>query len=435
MRDKYLLHVLLGLNAALAVAFVVYLLVSNQGDPEVKSVSFAGSADAAASGENSLQTQLANAASAASNANPNATAESTNALPVVAAPATHQVLQVKPTYTSRRFDWKDVETADYQGYVDSLRAVGCPEDKVRDIIMADINDLFAQKRLKASKEHDQPWWEAKPEVTMAQLLREKGMELESERIELIRKWLGDEVADAEQGEPAYWNHVQLTGPVLGALDAEKHVQVQEICAESIDRYQSIFWSSVNAGRPINKLDLAQLRERTRSELVKELSQEQVEEFLLRYSHNAENLRQELRGFDPTPEEFRAVFRATDQLDHNMQLEFGGTEFLSAQQKERHERLRTQAIREVLPSDRFQDYLMTKDPLYRQALAMANQYGAPASAVLEIYELTKQSEARKQEIMANQTLSPQERNRALQSVYSEQRQKAREIALRSDPKRK
>jgi hypothetical protein len=433
MRDKYLFRILLGLNAALAVAFVAYLWVSNRGDPSVQSVSFLNpSADTA---DGTLKDQLRKAADASSGSALNVAQSmdpsSADRPRPQASSSTNAVPNPEPVYTDRRFGWRDVETGAYADYVKSLRAVGCPEDKVRYIILEDIEELFAQKRLHESKQHDQPWWEAKPELTMAQLLREKGMELESQRIEMIRQWLGDEVAEAEQGEPAYWNHVQLTGPVLGALDTEKHQTVQEICAESIDRYQSIFWSGVNAGRPVNKLDLAQLRERTRSELVKELNEKQVEEFLLRYSHNAESLRQELRGFNPTPEEFRAIFSATDQLDHNMQLEYGGLEFLSAQQKERHERLRTQAIREALSQERFEDYLMTKDPLYQQAQSMALRYRAPSSAVLEIYEMTKETEARKQEILSDKALTPQQRNMALQRFYTEQQQKARDIAQRSN----
>ena len=432
MRDKHLFQILLGLNIVLAVAFVGYMLLSNQGDPEVQSVAFP--AKGLEPINEPLQAQLAKASLSI----PDRTSNAPGAVAESLADARHAALTnlvtlPEPTYTNRQFDWKDVETDSYESYVKSLRAVGCPEDKVRTIILADINELFSQKRLKESKEHDQPWWEAKPEVSLAQRLREKGLELEAARTELIRKWLGDEWAEAEHDNTAYWNHVQLTGPVLGALDNEKHKIVQEICAESIDRYQSIFWSSVNVGRPINKMDLAKLRERTRSELVKELNAEQVEEFLLRYSHNAENLRQELRGFNPTPDEFRAVFEATDQLDHNMQLDYGGPEFLSAQQKERHERIRTQAIQEVLSPERFEAYMTTKDPLYKQAHSMAMQYGAPSSAIMEIYEMTKESEARKQEIISDQSLSPQDKNKALQIIYAEQRQKARDIALRSAPK--
>ena len=41
------------------------------------------------------------------------------------------------------FNWQQVESADYRVYIENLRAIGCPEATIRDIIVADINELFA----------------------------------------------------------------------------------------------------------------------------------------------------------------------------------------------------------------------------------------------------------------------------------------------------
>jgi hypothetical protein len=40
------------------------------------------------------------------------------------------------------FRWAQVESSDYRVYLANLRALGCPEQTVRDIIIADVNDLF-----------------------------------------------------------------------------------------------------------------------------------------------------------------------------------------------------------------------------------------------------------------------------------------------------
>jgi len=83
-----------------------------------------------------------------------------------------------------------------------------------------------------------------------------------------------------------------------------HNQVQEICGDSIQRYQSYYWERANQGQAINNVEMANLREHTRTELRKVLNPIEVEEFVLRYSHNAHQLREELRGSIPAPEEFR-----------------------------------------------------------------------------------------------------------------------------------
>jgi hypothetical protein len=152
----------------------------------------------------------------------------------------------------------------------------------------------------------------------------------------------------------------------------------------------------------------------------------MEEFLLRYSHNGHNLRNELRGFDPTPDEFRKILRATDAADHQLQLEFGGLEALSPQQRERHLAQRDAAIKETLGPKRYQDYLLVKDPLYRQAQATATQYGAPAKAIMPIYQMTKAIESRRQKILNDAALTPQQKSEALNAVNQEQMRSVQQI---------
>ena len=152
----------------------------------------------------------------------------------------------------------------------------------------------------------------------------------------------------------------------------------------------------------------------------------MEEFLLRYSQNASNLREELRGLEATPDEFRKILRATDPLDHQMQLEFGTVDSMSPQQRERHLAQREAAIRETLGPQRFQDYLTLKDPLYRQAKQTAMQYGAAAKVIMPIYQLMKASEAQRQKVLNDTTLTREQKNDEIMSVNGEQARKIQQL---------
>ena len=44
------------------------------------------------------------------------------------------------------FTWSEVESEDYPTYIANLRDIGCPEQTLRDIIIADVNALFAKRR-------------------------------------------------------------------------------------------------------------------------------------------------------------------------------------------------------------------------------------------------------------------------------------------------
>jgi len=42
-----------------------------------------------------------------------------------------------------RINWASIESTNYHTYITNLRAIGCPEETVRDIIITDISKLFA----------------------------------------------------------------------------------------------------------------------------------------------------------------------------------------------------------------------------------------------------------------------------------------------------
>jgi hypothetical protein len=424
MRDKNLLQLFLILNVALAACFVVYLFLSSNGQPPVTSAAFPAPP---------LKTNAA--------AKPAQVVAKTNATNLTAVSAVEAATNTsaetnsgatQAVFTQKKFGWEHIQSDDqtktneYQTYLDSLRAVGCPEDKVRYIVLTDINELFSKKRLKEAVAHDIQWWRSEPEPSIAGALQAKGRTLEDERRALIEKYLGTDVVEGEKGEAMLWSNVQLTGPVLGNLPPEVHNTVQEICGKSIERHQGAFWARVNDGQPLNSVEMARLREQTRADLRKVLNAEGMEEFLLRYSQNAHQLRNELRGFDPTPDEFRKILRATDSMDHQLQLQYGGIEALSPQQRERHLAQRDAAIKEVLGPKRYQDYLMVKDPLYRQAQATASQFGAPDKAIMPIYQMTKANETRRQKILNDAALTPQQKSEALNSVNQEQMRTVQQI---------
>jgi len=48
--------------------------------------------------------------------------------------------------TTQPFRWTQLESTNYLVYVSNLRAIGCPEQTLRDIITADVASLYAQER-------------------------------------------------------------------------------------------------------------------------------------------------------------------------------------------------------------------------------------------------------------------------------------------------
>ncbi len=355
--------------------------------------------------------------------------KSSNAPPVIAKLATNELAVSPPTNAparvvkslpsaDKKFGWRDVTNEIYLDYIVNLRASGCPEKQIRSIILSDVNELFDQRRLEHAIKTDPQWWKAETFMGVLPMQGFVGANFDEQRRELLTKILGEEWYDFVKLPSMNNGAVNLTGPVLGALPPETWNSVQEICARSMERHQAYQMARINEGGAIDNTELAKLREQTRADLKKVLTAEQLEEFLLRYSFNSSKLRSDMRGIELTPDEFRKIFRATDPLEHQMQVDYGSTETLSQKQREQLDSQRDRAVRETLAGDRYVQYLGSKDPLFKQAQMMAMQYGMNTKAIKPLYDMQKNLDAKRLQVSQNAALTPEQKAQALQSIGTE-----------------
>src|SRR5688572_6199434 len=92
-----------------------------------------------------------------------------------------------------KVDWRMVESEDYRQYIANLRAIGCPEETIRDIIIADVNKLFASRVAALyPTPSDYKFWRVEDlEARKEQRDREqKRRALEREKQDLIKELLG-----------------------------------------------------------------------------------------------------------------------------------------------------------------------------------------------------------------------------------------------------
>jgi hypothetical protein len=411
MRVRTALAVLIAVNVIWAAAFIGYARRSTT--PLVKLSS------------EPVATQIASS----SNSSPSNIAVSNVATNIQTATNTSKVPALEPkslASVGKKFGWQDVTNEAYVDYVARLRAVGAPEKQVRNIVVADLNDLFDQRRLEHAIKTDSQWWKAETFMGILPMQNFAGANFDEQRRELLTKILGEDESDSVKLTSLNGAAVNLTGPVLGALPPETWNAVQEICARSMDRHQAYQMARINENKPMDNVELAKLRDQTRTDLAKVLTAEQIEEFLLRYSHNSSRMRTDLRGIDLSPDEFRKFFRAIDPLEHRIQIDYGGPEALSAKQREQLEAQRDRAAREALTPEHFSQYMSTKDPLYKQAQLMAMQYGLNGKAVQPLHDMQKSLDARRAQIAQNAAMTAEQKAQALQAIGIEHQQTLQRI---------
>jgi len=239
---------------------------------------------------------------------------------------TNQTAIIRTNILFRRhfFTWSEIESPDYVAFIKNLRDIACPEQTIRDIIIADVNALYARRRAVEVLTPEQQWWRAAPDPAVQAAANLDLRKLDDERRTLLTRLLGPGWDSGDQislPRPTRAG-LALDGPILGLLSSEVKQAVQEIAARSQDRLQAYLDSQRKDGNPVDLVELAKFRQQTRDELARLLNPQQLEEFLLRFSQNATALRTELaqlRFFNLSQDEFRQLFRARDTFDLQLAL--------------------------------------------------------------------------------------------------------------------
>ena len=319
---------------------------------------------------------------------------------------------LKTRVVARRqfFSWEELESPDYPVYIARLREIGCPEQTIRDIVIADVNQLYAKKRDAEVVTPDQQWWRSTPDTNVTAMASAKAEALEQEKRRLLATLLGP---NWDSGEPSH-SIVSLNGPVLGGLSPDAKHTVEDIVARAGKQTQAYLDAQQANGATPDPVELARIRQATRKELAQALTPEQLEEFLLRYSDTAIDMRKQLQGVSLTPDEFRNLFRVRDPLFQQMELA-GGPDAASTAERTALAKQLDDTLKNALGKDRYQAFQTSSDPAYTNAVAFAKQIGAPASAIQDIYELNKAVTNEQNRIRNDDSLTPEQKAAQLQAV--------------------
>ena len=237
----------------------------------------------------------------------------------------------------QQLDWRTVESDDYATYVANLRRIGCPEETIRDILLADINKLFAaRRRTIPSAPTNAAYWLHPDEDPAYASASDEGRDreaelaaIERERRQLIGTLLGPAAAQAELTE---FTEEELASPDLQFLDPAKRRPL----AEAQARYRQALADLEGITDPEQERLLSRAAEKAfQDAIAASLTPAEREQLELRTSSLARSLREQLRGFGASREEFDALYRLERQFaQEREQLEAAGAAGTDPQWREK-----------------------------------------------------------------------------------------------------
>jgi hypothetical protein len=340
------------------------------------------------------------------------------------------------------FRWGSVESDDYRHYIANLREIGCPEETIRDIIIADVNKLYAG-RLAAlyPSPQDFKWWQTDDRSNRDERRdrERKRRDLNEEKRALVKELLGVDL----ETEMAKWEgRPDDDAWRTGFLSAEKQQAVQAWQEKFREMERATFAEMRDSrGSPEARAKMLALRAQREAELAQILGPQDFQEYQLRNSATARDMRDSLGSFSPSEDEFKKIFELRKNFEDQFAFGRGGGDDAAREQRRAAQQQLDQQLQATL-GDRYEDYKLAQDDRYREIYDFTKDLNLSKETARSIYDIQQVVSQQREQLMSDQSISPEERAAKLGEIAAVTKQtlaqflpqETLEQYLRSDPGR-
>lgn len=340
---------------------------------------------------------------------------------------------VEPTYlvVTNQLRWSQLESEDYKEYVVRLRGIGCPEQTIREIIIADLDKVMAPE-LQAlyGRRAELKYWHSEEEEMANDVdtreLAKKERELEKRKRDIVRELVSADLARERMKQSGREDYVERR---LSFLPEERRTQVRELIEKFDEAEQQIREKELDEGESLSRADRAQLRvlrQQRENELNSALSPPEREQFDLWLSPAANSIRYALYGMSGSEQEFQTVYRARKQFDDRWaKYDVDLLDEASQHQRATEQAQSEQLIRQGLGEPRYAEFKRGEDEDFHRLNAIATRFKLPKEKIVEAYGYKKIVSEYRTQTQADPNLNPQQKADALRAINHET-----EKALRS-----
>jgi len=320
------------------------------------------------------------------------------------------------------FRWSQIETNDYEAYAINLRAVGCPEHVVRQMLMAEIEEHYAERR--ADAERYTSFWESESQrdSRRVETLREH-RRLDIEKRALLARLLGITWSAEAFREYVKEEEIAL---LLGFISDEPALRVMDAAMRVEEESKRFKAETKGILIDTDEPRLEALIAEARQGLERSLSPADASELLLRISDIANGFifGDRLAGVSLTSDELRRIAAITaqnrDLVDlalregfDNRRRDHGFEEALGNLPPEA-----LPEIRELLGPERAAAFERSLDKEFRDFARAARKAELPVDSAIKAFDIRRATEAAAREVRAIEGLDAAQRNASLEALRRE-----------------
>lgn len=346
--------------------------------------------------------------------------------------STNPTVQVRPAATvvirTNAFQWGQLESEDYRSFIARLRSIGCPEETIRDIIIADLDKLMAPRVQSADGPHEPAkyWKPQRKELTRTvDSLEKKARKqaIDFEKREVIGELLGVDLA-AERVRAL--GESDIYEERLGFLSIDKRMRtrmaIEEANREEV-ALREASWLESDTLTPEERNRLREIQQKKENTLSTLLTPEELDQYNLWFSPSAYHTRETLSNVEPTEDDFLAVYHLQREFD----AKWDGAQpsELSPEQRAKYETAQQDfetGVKNYLGPERFEKYIQARDPDFQQLQTASAQFALKPEVASDVYSFRQTLDEERAKVVGNPNFSSAQREQIL-SALSDETEKA------------
>jgi len=309
--------------------------------------------------------------------------------------------------------WSGLQGSDLTTLVEKLRAAGFSPAMIRAIVAARIQEQFsARRKALVSQQEEQPYWKVRQRYFTDPKTMSALRDLGREQSNLLKQLLGpDGGSDSEEMLASQRRQ-------FGDLPRSKVDQLQTIISDYGELRGQIYATANGVMLPEDREKLQLLEREQHTDLAALLTPQELENYELRSSSTANNLREQLTLFNPTEDEFRSLFKLQQAFDEKYGSAGTVTSAEQYRQRQTAQKELIDQVKTVLTPDRAETYRQATDPSAQMINRLVTRLELPASAATQVMTVQQDITKRASVVRADKTLAPEVRNMQLTALAQE-----------------